>query len=249
MTVHLTIAGQHYRAALSGGINLSIPVSEGPQVNAYHATQAEMEPFRMGSWVGEVRQGGSVNYRNIRFNPHGNGTHTECVGHISEEIHSVNRHFNQFHCPAQLVSIRPLMLFNGDAVITAQCLAATGLRDVDAVIIRTLPNTDDKRTRNHSGTNPAYFTVEAIRLLLAHGCRHILTDLPSLDREQDDGELLCHRAFWNYPDAPRMDCTVTELIFVPDGAVDGLYLLNLQVAPFENDAAPSRPVIFPVEAV
>jgi hypothetical protein len=41
-----------------------------------------------------------------------------------------------------------------------------------------------------------------------------------------------------------MDCTITELIFVPNTAMDGLYLLNLQVAAFENDAAPSRPVIF-----
>jgi arylformamidase len=34
---------------------------------------------------------------------------------------------------------------------------------------------------------------------------------------------------------------------VPDEAHDGYYLLNLQLVPFSGDAAPSRPLIFPVE--
>jgi len=36
---------------------------------------------------------------------------------------------------------------------------------------------------------------------------------------------------------------MTELINVPDDVPDGRYLLNLQIAPFEADAAPSRPVL------
>jgi arylformamidase len=244
MNVHLTIANRPYVAHLAEGIDLSIPVTEGPQVNAYWATPTDMEPVRMGSWVGEVRQGGSVNYRNIRFNPHGNGTHTECVGHITPQIHSINRQFRQFHCTAQLISIAPEAMGNGDRVITEAQVASLLLHPVDAVIVRTLPNVDGKRTMNHSGANSPYFTHEAIALLVKNGCRHILTDLPSLDREQDEGKLMGHHVFWNYPTAPRMDCTITELIFVPDHALDGLYLLNLQVAAFENDAAPSRPVIF-----
>jgi arylformamidase len=246
MTVQLTIEGKEYSADLRQGIDLSIPVTEGPQVNAYWAAPADFEPFRMGDWVGEVRQGGSVNYRNIRFSPHGNGTHTECVGHLSPEIHSINAHFKQFHCAAQLITVRPMETFNGDTVITAQHLASTGLHQAEAFIIRTLPNGDDKRTRQYSGSNPPYFTEEAIRLLMAHGCRHLLVDVPSLDREQDEGKLRSHRAFFNYPEQPRLDSTITELIFVPTEALNGLYLLNLQVAAFENDAAPSRPVIYPL---
>lgn len=248
MIVQLEIAGATYRAQLGNGIDLSIPVTEGPQVNAYHASPTDMEPFRLGDWVGEVRQGGSVNYRNIRFNPHGNGTHTECVGHISPEIHSVNKHFKQFHCVARLVSVTPEVQ-GTNHVITGALLQAQGAwGHVDAFIIRTLPNSSEKRTRCYSGTNPPYFTNDAIRQLREQGCRHLLTDLPSLDREEDEGRLVCHRAFWDYPDAPRMDCTITELIYVPNNAADGLYLLNLQVAPFENDAAPSRPVIFALHA-
>ncbi|MCB9185934.1 MAG: cyclase family protein [Flavobacteriales bacterium] len=247
MKVSVEHNGRPFTADLSEGIDLSIPVSVNGKLNAYHAKPVRMEPFVMGNWIGEVKQGGSVNYRDIFFNPHGNCTHTECVGHISETIYSVNRHFKQFHCVAQLISVEPLRLDNGDAVIGPEQLV--GLQQTDAVIIRTLPNTVEKRNRNYSGTNPPYLLKETIEKLVVNGCKHLILDLPSIDREEDGGQLLGHKVFWNYPENPRMDCTVTELAFVPNAAKDGLYLLNLQVAPFENDAAPSRPLIFPLKAV
>ena len=247
LTVSVKHNGVDYKADLAKGIDLSIPVSANGKLNAYYAKPVRMEPYVMGDWVGEVKQGGSVNYRDIFFNPHGNGTHTECVGHISETIHSINQNFKQFHCVAQLISIEPIELENGDFVIKPEQLS--GLEQTDAVIIRTLPNGGEKRNRNYSGTNPAYLLKETVEKLVAAGCKHLILDLPSIDREEDGGKLLGHKAFWNYPENPRMDCSVTELAFVPNEANDGLYLLNLQVAPFENDAAPSRPVIFPLKAV
>jgi hypothetical protein len=42
---------------------------------------------------------------------------------------------------------------------------------------------------------------------------------------------------------------VTELAYAPDAAPDGLYLLDLQVPAFVADAAPSRPVLYPLTAV
>ncbi len=247
MNILLKHKGSDYEADLSMGTDLSIPIAPNAELNAYFAKPVMMEPFVMGDWIGEVRKGASVNYRNISFNPHGNGTHTECVGHIDEEIHSVNQHFKQYHCLAQVVSVEPTAETNGDLVIGPDQLEE--LEKVDAVIIRTLPNDSGKRTRNHSGTNPPYLKAETVAALVAAGCRHLILDLPSVDREEDGGKLLGHRAFWNYPEAPRFDCTITELAFIPDTVEDGLYLLNLQVAPFENDAAPSRPVIFPLKAV
>lgn len=229
-------------ADLTEGIDLSIPFADNGKLNAYHAAPVQIEPFRMGDWIGEVAQGGSVNYRNIRFNPHGNGTHTECVGHIDRTIHSVNEHFKQFHCVAQLLTVNPTAIENGDLVITNNSLPE--LERTDAVIIRTLPNTDDKKQRNYSGSNPPYLHEDAVRKLVAAGCRHLILDLPSIDREEDGGKLLGHKAFWKYPEETRMDCTITELAFIPNVVEDGLYLLNLQVAPFVNDAAPSRPVIY-----
>lgn len=229
-------------ADLTAGIDLSIPFLHNGKLNAYHAAPVQIAPFKMGDWIGEVAQGGSVNYRNVSFNPHGNGTHTECMGHIDSTIHNVNEHFSQFHCVAQLVTVKPTVLDNGDLVVTIDLLP--NLEGVDAVIIRTLPNSDDKRQRNYSASNPPYLHQKAVEKLVASGCRHLILDLPSVDREEDGGKLLGHKAFWDYPTKSRMDCTITELAFVPNEASDGLYLLNLQVAPFVNDAAPSRPVIF-----
>jgi hypothetical protein len=80
--------------------------------------------------------------------------------------------------------------------------------------------------------------------LVDHGINHLLIDLPSIDPEVDGGALAAHRALWAEGGDHR---TITELIRVPEALPDGLYLLNLQVAPFENDAAPSRPVVFVLE--
>ena len=74
--------------------------------------------------------------------------------------------------------------------------------------------------------------------------QHLLIDLPSVDKEKDHGKLLSHNAFWNTDSEIRFDATITELIFVPNTVEDGTYFLNLQMASIENDASPSRPVIY-----
>jgi kynurenine formamidase len=246
MKITLSHNDIEYSVDLGSGVDLSIPFSPDSKLNAYHADAVRMEPFVMGDWIGEVDKGGPVNYRNIFFNPHGNGTHTECVGHIDRKIHSVNRHFKQFHSVAQVITVEPVNI-DGDKVILLESLSS--LTRTEAVIIRTVPNSEAKRGQNYSGTNPPYLDHNAVEHLVAIGCKHLILDLPSVDREDDGGKLAGHKAFWNYPDNPRMDCTITELAFIPESVKDGIYFLNLQVAPFENDAAPSRPVIFPMVEV
>jgi hypothetical protein len=87
------------------------------------------------------------------------------------------------------------------------------------------------------------------------GTQHLITDLPSLDRG-DDTDLTGHRIFWEAgprgsESARAANCTrtVTELANIPRSISDGQYLLNLQVAAFAADAAPSRPVLYPVRAL
>lgn len=86
---------------------------------------------------------------------------------------------------------------------------------------------------------------------MARDIEHLLVDLPSIDRTHDEGRLSAHRIFWGLPagstrytQAQRPRASVTELIFVPDSIADGRYLLDLQIAPFLSDAAPSRPVLY-----
>lgn len=123
---------------------------------------------------------------------------------------------------------------------------------VEAVIIRTLPNTPEKLNKDYSGRNPPYLLDEGIKFLVEKQVKHLLIDLPSVDREVDEGKLLSHHAFWGVSDKKarddsRSDCTITELIFVPDEIEDGLYLLNLQFPSMPLDAAPSKPILYKLD--
>jgi len=85
---------------------------------------------------------------------------------------------------------------------------------------------------------------EAAIYLREKEVEHLLIDLPSVDKEKDDGALVAHNAFWNAKRDLRLKATITEFIYVRNAIEDGTYFLNLQVAPFENDASPSRPVLY-----
>lgn len=230
---------------LSDPIDLSLPLStEEYTARAWYVPPVKIEPVVNDQFVGEVSRGGSVNFRDVTFNPHGNGSHTECVGHISKEWYSVNKSLKKFFFSAELISIQPEVRGEDEVIMLDQVEAALAGKKPEAVVFRTLPNPDSKRERQYSNTNPPYLDHHAALFLRMNDVKHLLIDLPSVDREYDGGKLLSHHAFWNYPDAPRLDATITELIYIPDRAVDGSYMLSLQVAPFENDASPSRPVLY-----
>jgi hypothetical protein len=124
-----------------------------------------------------------------------------------------------------------------------------------AMIVRTLPNTPDKRQRDYSaGELPPYFSTAAMQWIVAHGIDHLVVDLPSVDRSHDGGKLTAHRLFWGIAAgatdstaARRGNATITEMAYIDESIPDGPYLLNLQVAPFVADAAPSRPILYPLE--
>ena len=123
---------------------------------------------------------------------------------------------------------------------------ALGNKKRDAIILRTIPNTRDKLSRQYSHTNWTYLKEDAVKFLVSKGVKHLLIDLPSIDKEEDGGELLGHNAFWNTKGKLRLDATITELIYVSNKIEDGEYFLNLQIAPFENDASPSKPILYKV---
>lgn len=244
----ITLNNKKYLTDFSQPIDISIPLRAGePNVNAWYVKPVEMTPVVMGNWVGDVKKGGSVNFRNIFFNPHGNGTHTECVGHISKEDYTINQCLNTYFFFAKLISINPEKRA-GDYIITLnQIKTKVGSEIPEALIIRTLPNDAEKINKHYSNTNPPYMEHTAAEWMHHQNINHLLIDLPSIDKEQDDGKLLAHHAFWQYPQNTQKHRTVTELIYVPNSVSDGLYLLNLQIASFENDASPSKPVLYAIK--
>jgi len=246
---------QFFEIDLSKPIDISIPLSntdENPI--AWYIEKPEIEPVVFGDWIGSVEKGASTNFNNIFFNPHGHGTHTECLGHITREFYSINQCLKQFFFTAELISIEPESV-NGDLIITRrQIEKALDCRAMpEAIVIRTIPNLGSKKHKNYSKTNPPYLADEAATFIREIGIQHLLIDLPSVDREEDEGKLLAHKAFWNVKNVDelnkdaRLNCTISEMIFVEDTILDGSYILNLQIASFENDASPSKPILFMIE--
>lgn len=252
MKATLDINGKTYGVDLSRPHDISLPLTaSADNPIAWYLDAPVIEPVKSGDWIGKVSEGqSSTNFNNIFFNPHGHGTHTECLGHITRDFFSVNQALKTFFFLAEVVSVQPRST-GGDKVILAdQLREALAGKQPQAVVIRTLPNEEGKKHRNYSHTNPPYLDWQAAAFLRDIGVEHLLIDLPSVDRESDEGKLLAHKAFWNVkevqkrnPDA-RHQATITELIYVPDAVADGTYLLNLQIASFENDASPSKPVLY-----
>ena len=232
---------------ISNPIDISIPIDPSKKnVNAWYLEEPKITAEKIGEETIKVSEGAVVNFNSIHFNPHSHITHTECVGHITEEVHSVNKNLKYFIFLAEVVTIAPLF-HNGDFMIgVKQLKTALKNKKRDAIVIRTLPNLDDKKSMQYSNTNPTYLSEKAAIYLREKGIKHLLIDLPSVDKENDNGKLLSHNAFWNTAGEIRMDATITEFIYVPNNVEDGEYLLNLMIAPFENDATPSKPVLYEI---
>ncbi len=250
MTCTLTHHGQTFSFDPTAPLDLSLPLGPGPeQVNCFWAEPVTIETIRVGSFVGSVRAGGSTNYQRVSLTPHGNGTHTECYGHIAPEAPEATLPacLTQFLFVAELISLPLHLLENGDFIvrlIDVQTALNRSTVAPQAIIFRTLPNDGGKRTRQYSGTNPPYPEPGIGAWLAEQGILHWLLDLPSVDRELDEGRLENHHQFWQYPANVRRTATITELIFVPDEVLDGSYLLNLQVTSLASDASPSKPVLY-----
>ena len=228
-------------------MDISIPLEGGDKnVNAWYLDAPKITPHQEGDFIGKVSEGAPVNFNDIWFNPHSHVTHTECLGHITEAFQSINQNLKQFFFLAEVITVAPERLGKDFVISKKQLKYALGNKKREALIIRTIPNMQNKRSMQYSHTNPPYLLEEAAKYLVEKEIEHLLIDLPSVDKEKDDGALLAHNAFWNTAGKPRTRATITEFIYVPNTVEDGCYLLNLQVAPFENDASPSRPVLFEI---
>ena len=271
MTVmHFVLCGRRLQADLADPLSVAIPLDfGGPQPAAFGAPPAAARVLRAPGFVGDTRQGGSCNCEELTVTPHGNGTHTECVGHLTDERVSVSEVLRGGLCLALLVSVRPVPAAAtrestdpapeaDDLLITAAALREAAGAHASlaprALVVRTLPNGVERLSRSYYGPAPApYLSHEAAAWLVERGIEHLVLDVPSADRASDDGRLTAHRAFFGLPsgsrranEARRPRASITELAYVAPTIRDGWYLLDLQVPPFLTDAAPSRPILFPV---
>lgn len=253
MEVSITFDNIAYKARLDKPLSIAIPAYPNQaNVNCYWAEEPSAQVIEVGDFVGSVARGGTVNYQRLSLTPHGNGTHTECIGHITDDpAHTLAILPKRSFFKAQVISLRP-KTFGEDAVIT--------LNDVhdhfdksfkpEALIIRSLPNDIEQKSKaRYSGTNPPYLEPAVGEWLAARHVKHLLVDLPSVDKEVDGGDLNVHRGFWQSEGLnPRIESTITELILVPNAVVDGRYLLQLSLPLIGIDAMLTHPVLYKLEA-
>jgi len=267
MILFVQINNRAYKIDSKNPIDISIPLNfNGAQPNTYDVEKASAKACEAENLVGDTRRGGSCNFEQIKFIPHCNGTHTECVGHITCERISVHESLKDSLVPVTLVSVNAenafetgetysIDLAKEDKLITKnsleKALEKAESHWLEGLIIRTLPNDESKKTRHYMENLPPFLSTEATNFIRAKNVRHLLVDVPSIDRTFDAGKLSNHRIFWSVepgefePSKTTLIYnTITEMIFVPSFVEDGSYLLNLQIAAFVADASPSRPRLF-----
>ena len=251
--MQLTFAYQHinYSFQSEQPVDISLSLRNGTDnPNCYYADPVQFETIRSGDFIGDVAEGGSCNHKKIILTPHGNGTHTECYGHISADKEAtIENCLQEYLFFAQVISVSPKPGNGTDQVITLQDVQQKmEAIKPEALIIRTLPNTESKRTRQYSGTNPPYLeSLLTAYLAEVLEVKHLIIDLPSVDKEIDGGLLIAHKTFWQYPAHTRKHCTITELAYIPEHVEDNYYLLNLQILNIHLDASPSKPVLYKLE--
>ena len=134
MIVNCNVLGEERSFDTERGLDLSIELHKGyPQVNCFNAPLFSTTPLREGSFVGSTLHGSPVNFYDVAINPHGNGTHTECVGHIAKEPYYINECYKSDFHVAQLISIFPLLEENGDK---KKIKITKGVENLDLVEIK-----------------------------------------------------------------------------------------------------------------
>jgi kynurenine formamidase len=268
MKINLSITEKNYKADLNRPMSLAITLKPNDkQPNHFGVNDCTSEVVQSGDFIGDTKQGGSCNVNRLTLIPHCNGTHTESVSHVVDELVPVYQAIPQSLFACVVISIEPIsgkevddsyscLIDETDKVITRKqlesCLASHNDNALTGLVIRTLPNTDEKQTAVYNSNNyPAFLSNDAMSYLLERKVQHLILDIPSVDKMYDEGKLSNHRIFWQVAQGSKslsntslVKKTITEMAFVNNTIADGCYLCNLQVPEIDTDAVPSRPVLF-----
>jgi kynurenine formamidase len=249
------------RVNFNAATSLALPLQfAGTEPQHFGAPAAHAAPFHSGDFSGSVVRGAGCNCQRISLIPHCNGTHTESASHLTVQQRPLREFVPLGPMRALLVTLRPVdaVRSDEDSIPTPQpgdqLITRSGLRAAwpdqpnpapRALLLRTAAPVD-------SG-NPPYCSRQFMLELVARDIEHLVVDLPSVDRSQDQGRLTAHRIFFGMPasgtdlaTATRAHCTITELAQFPAHLADGPCALQLQLPDWDGDAVPSRPLYLPV---
>ena len=265
MIISICHNNQNYKINTKESIDISIPYKfNGAQPNFYDVNPGQSTPLISGETTYSVEAGAGCNVSEISMNIHCTGTHTECVGHLLENPGDIGIILRDIIIPTVLITVNPSSF--GKTKESYHCSVNKNERIISkgsiqkevekweknqplALIVRTTPNAKDKKYYQFTINTPPFFTNDALRNISDSGIKHLVLDLPSIDRMSDNGILGNHRIFWGDGNDPKGEVnldsknTITELAFIPNEVQDGFYFLNIQIPHFECDAAPSRPIL------
>ncbi len=245
----------------SRAVPLALPLDfQAAQPRHFGAPAASSEPLRAGSFEGDVARGASCNCHSVTLVPHCNGTHTESACHLTLQQRPLHEILPAAPIPALLLSVPPVAA--GDSGEDSYPAPAAGDRLITRVGLLSawvhhpagVPRALLLRTGTHwSETAPPYLSRQCAAELVVRGIEHLITDLPSVDRLQDQGRLSAHRLFFGLPtgsntlaDAARPTATITELATFPAQLADGPCAVQIQIPAWSGDAVPSRPIYLPL---
>jgi len=260
---------KNYRVDINNSFDISIPYEfNGAQPNFYDVREGQLEYLQSGGTVYSVAKGGGCNVPEVSLNIHCTGTHTEYVGHLLENPGDVGMLLKNVMIPAVLITVDPNSFGNSresyhcDVEEDEQVISKESIQNEfrkweeyqpQALVIRTTPNSEQKISHRFTQHTPPFFTNDALRFITNIDIQHLIVDLPSIDRIEDNGILGNHRIFWGSCNNvkgeinPESTDTITELAFIEDDILDGFYFLNIQLPHFVCDAAPSRPILIKVD--
>jgi kynurenine formamidase len=260
LIINLEHNGKNYKIDTTIYRDLSIPYDfNGSQPNFFNVEKGKVKPYESNL----ISKNRGCNVPEISMNIHCTGTHTECVGHLLKEPSSVSKCMMELYLPTVLITIKPINFVkcsdtyhvdvdDDEKVISIDLIKEQYEKHIEnrplSIIIRTLPNPEEKQFYSFPEKYPPFFTNDALKFL-SNTVEHLVVDIPSIDRMEDDGILGNHRIFWsnngNPTDSVQTNSkkTITELAYVPNDVQDGFYFMNIQMPNFKLDAAPSRPII------
>ena len=244
-------SSKEYFISSKNAVDLSIQNNfSGKAPIFYNASQPSNKPLISKNFIGDVKQGGSCNVSVVSLNIHCTGTHTECEGHVNDSNVSIVDICPVGLIPALLITVEPELTsatdesyhvdWDEELVITKQVIQKKMHQSHSALIIRTIPNDRSKISRNYDKIRAPFFTHQAIDYIASEGVEHLLVDLPSIDKADDEGKLGNHKRFFKYGK------TISELLFINNSISDGLGFLQIQIPNWSLDAAPCLPIFFPV---
>ena len=117
---------------------------------------------------------------------------------ITVETVAANSIEDSYHCD-----------FSSSNVVSKEAIKSKISTPCESLIIRTLPNDESKLSRNYDDMSAPFLTSDAMDHINQLGVKHLLVDLPSIDKADDGGVLGNHRSFFNKGD------TISELLYIP----------------------------------